>query len=993
MKNLTSLVASLLILACRIAIAQDENSPTQVASAEAFAKKLPAEARIRRVEERQQMPLSAAAAAWQQFTARTGEWIVEWNPRTGNPHRAYGGQYRIAGFLANSIEQVDQSARRFLADHAKILELDVSQLHLRRAENIRNKWYVSYHQVKDGIPVMFSEVELRLSASGNVMMFGSDFHPKIQLNTMPTLPAQQALAAASRGMEVIEMVSPTAQENPLYILPIEHSDRVSYHLTHRFEIVTANPPGRWVTYVDAHSGEILWRFNRVRYSISGKVNGSIHRNNFNDPLTSHPFPDLNVVIGGQTVVTNAAGEFNFSGTGTSFSVTARLQGRFARVTRDDGASASFTATVQDGQSLEILWDTNNSQTSERDAYFHTNIAHAFIKSIDPNFTGVDYSMPVRVNVNNTCNATWDGRGMNFFRAGNGCRNTAEIPSVVYHEYGHGINQTLYVGRGAADGLTNGAMNEGLADINAAFLVDDPAVGRGFFNNGAELRNVKNNNRYPEDVSGEEHRDGLILAGALWDLREALGLQVAREYSHFARYGTPDDPDLLAAYNEYFIEILVQDDDDGNLANLTPNFAAINQAFSAHGIGSSSLLRIFHQERADAPASEQDYLVQALVNTASFIGVNRNAVTLHYSTDENSFQSLPMSFVSGTAFHGRIPRQPPGSVVSYYFRAEDNIGSSINLPFGAPQRKRFSFLAGFQAKFFDDLETDKGWKVGEATDNATTGIWERVRPIGTEVNGTIVQPENDHTPGAGRLCFVTGNAPAESPAGTNDVDGGKTTLFSPVFDLTSYRNPLIRYYRWYSNNAGASPGLDFWEVHISNDSGKTWVEVERTRETDNSWRKVVFFAKNLLPLTRTMQVRFIAQDQGEGSLIEAAVDDFEILDPEIVADVATPPEPSLPAALRLYANYPNPFTIGGGSNGSSATTIHYDLPAATTVSVSVYDLNGRLIRRLQEGLQPAGQYSVTWNGNDILGNLVSSGFYFVVLEAGERRLSQKILTVK
>jgi hypothetical protein len=331
---------------------------------------------------------------------------------------------------------------------------------------------------------------------------------------------------------------------------------------------------------------------------------------------------------------------------------------------------------------------------------------------------------------------------------------------------------------------------------------------------------------------------------------------------------------------------------------------------------------------------------------------------------------------------------PGSVVSYYLTAQDNIGAALTFPLNAPQGKLFSFLVGFQSKFLDDFESDKSWKIGDPADNATTGIWERVDPIGTKSGSIQVQPEVDHSP-VGLKCFVTGNAAAGGGLGVNDVDGGKTTLYSPVFDLTPYKNPLLRYYRWYTNNAGNSPGLDEWEVHLSNDSGKTWINIERTRETDNSWRKVIFFVQKFLPPTSKVQLRFVAQDQNPGSLVEAALDDFEILEAEMVTEVATFAESPLPADLRLHTSYPNPFRVGG----ALATTIRYELPKPAPVRVAVYDLNGRLVRVLQEGQQTAGAHVLVWNGADAAGNLASSGFYFVVLEGERRKLSRKILVVK
>jgi hypothetical protein len=175
---------------------------------------------------------------------------------------------------------------------------------------------------------------------------------------------------------------------------------------------------------------------------------------------------------------------------------------------------------------------------------------------------------------------------------------------------------------------------------------------------------------------------------------------------------------------------------------------------------------------------------------------------------------------------------------------------------------------------------------------------------------------------------------------------------------------------------------------SNDSGKTWVVVERTNETDNTWRRVVFFAK-LLPATNKMLLRFVAQDQNPGSLVEAAVDDFEILDVETVTEVAAPIASSLPTDLRLHANYPNPFRLGSGL----VTTIRYELPKPMFARVAVYDLNGRLVRLLSDGLQAAGAHAVVWNGAEASGNLAGSGFYFVALEAENRKLSRKILVLK
>jgi hypothetical protein len=79
-------------------------------------------------------------------------------------------------------------------------------------------------------------------------------------------------------------------------------------------------------------------------------------------------------------------------------------------------------------------------------------------------------------------------------------------------------------------------------------------------------------------------------------------------------------------------------------------------------------------------------------------------------------------------------------------------------------------------------------------------------------------------------------------------------------------------------------------------------------------------------------------------------------------------------LALLANYPNPF--------SPATSIDYDLPRATDVSLSIYGVQGRRIRTLVSEHQPAGRHSVVWDGTDDGGRRVAAGVYWYVAETDD-----------
>ena len=182
----------------------------------------------------------------------------------------------------------------------------------------------------------------------------------------------------------------------------------------------------------------------------------------------------------------------------------------------------------------------------------------------------------------------------------------------------------------------------------------------------------------------------------------------------------------------------------------------------------------------------------------------------------------------------------------------------------------------------NFEDNQGWTVGSSSDSATAGLWERVEPNPTyDENNEIVQPGEDHS-NNGSYCFITQNSTNQNNPGQTDVDGGKTTLLSPVFNLSDYDEALFSYWKWYSNNQGNNPGTDYWMVDVSNDGGNTWITIENSTESNNYWLFKQFLITEFIDLTDQVQFRFIAEDifhEGDagsgGSLVEAGLDDFLI----------------------------------------------------------------------------------------------------------------------
>jgi hypothetical protein len=156
-----------------------------------------------------------------------------------------------------------------------------------------------------------------------------------------------------------------------------------------------------------------------------------------------------------------------------------------------------------------------------------------------------------------------------------------------------------------------------------------------------------------------------------------------------------------------------------------------------------------------------------------------------------------------------------------------------------------------------------------------------------------------------------------------VDDGKTTLLSPVFDLTTYDSATLSYYRWYSNDTGAEPGTDYWVVELTDDDWATWATLENTNVSDRNWTQMEFDIGSFVDLTDQVQVRFIASDYDPGSLVEAGVDDFLIVGCTASEDT-TPPSVTV-----LDPNGGEQIVGGGGSTHTIRWSSSDDVGVAMT----------------------------------------------------------------
>jgi hypothetical protein len=174
-------------------------------------------------------------------------------------------------------------------------------------------------------------------------------------------------------------------------------------------------------------------------------------------------------------------------------------------------------------------------------------------------------------------------------------------------------------------------------------------------------------------------------------------------------------------------------------------------------------------------------------------------------------------------------------------------------------------------FSDDFETGKGWTVNaQGTDTATSGRLERGDPGATTSGGA----KQLGTTTSGLNDLVTGRL-AGADAGTNDVDGGTTSVSSPAFTLTAGKTSYSLVFQWYLAHGSNSSSTDSFRVRVLSGSTLTTVFEQRGAAVNRNgaWARA---AASLNAFAgQTIRLVIDTSDASTASLVESAVDDVTV----------------------------------------------------------------------------------------------------------------------
>jgi photosystem II stability/assembly factor-like uncharacterized protein len=187
-----------------------------------------------------------------------------------------------------------------------------------------------------------------------------------------------------------------------------------------------------------------------------------------------------------------------------------------------------------------------------------------------------------------------------------------------------------------------------------------------------------------------------------------------------------------------------------------------------------------------------------------------------------------------------------------------------------------------------------------------------------------------------------------------TDGGST--WTQIFP----RSPVPRVMDiWLVNSSLLYVSVQYGKFYKSTDAGNTW---------NFAYLPMNYFSSTLYFLDQN--TGFLLSDQG--TLLRTTNGGG----PVGVNNINT----EIPKEFSLSQNYPNPF--------NPSTTIEFDIPEKSFVSLFLYDVTGRLVEVLANELMSPGRYRVSWNGTNY-----SSGVYFYTLKTESFQQTKRMVLVK
>jgi hypothetical protein len=201
---------------------------------------------------------------------------------------------------------------------------------------------------------------------------------------------------------------------------------------------------------------------------------------------------------------------------------------------------------------------------------------------------------------------------------------------------------------------------------------------------------------------------------------------------------------------------------------------------------------------------------------------------------------------------------------------------------------------------------------------------------------------------------------------------------PLFPLTGHPTSLCGYYKFLPQN-GDTMNINIYLYHNGSEVSNGHL---RSGASTSDWISfnLEFSSYEIADSARITLSASIEPKDGSGvkgnSVLYVDNLSFDVLISSLAEQIAD----KMPGTFVLDQNYPNPF--------NPSTTISFNLPERSFVSLKLFDLTGREVTTLVAAELPAGHQTIQWNAADM-----TSGVYFYHLQAGTHNATKKLVLIK
>ena len=534
----------------------------------------------------------------------------------------------------------------YVASHKAELRVELAELATPRIGIFQDGDLVQVfaQRVADGITVRDSGLTAIIN-HGNLILLGLQNWGTMDATAVPTKTEADARAAVQAYISPFTIAS-LKQPTRLELVPFARGENVSdvvtgagyeYRLCWVVTAKVGDDLGTWESLVDARTGMLL-AFHDTNDYAARRMQGGVYpvsddqRPPDGIEQAGWPMPHADIAAGGNNFFTDSGGTIGC----TAGNATSHLSGQFIRIADTCGAINETSAAGD----LDLLFGPTAAATdcivpaghsagdtkAARTGFYELNRMNEEAKG-HLNLPWLNSQVTSNMNLNQTCNAFWDGSAVNFFKdSGSPCRNTGEIAGVFDHEWGHGLDNN-----GVNPNIAQ--PQEAIADITAVMRIDASCMGRGFFKNqvcggygdpcvgtvATGCTGVRDLD-FAQHVSGlphgitwiqtqcggsgtgpcgkEVHCEGVPLGEVAWDVQfrdlraapfnydENTALELAGRLYHLslqtivAGYTCTPAGGGCPSTSSYMLALGV-DDDNGDLNDGTPHMTAIFAAYNRH----------------------------------------------------------------------------------------------------------------------------------------------------------------------------------------------------------------------------------------------------------------------------------------------------------------------------------------------------------------------------------------------------------------------------